>query len=105
MLVAIFAVHWENGWQAVHDLQSWGATEKTSEAITRLDRAKAILQEHGNYDWLTAKGNFVVSNNGIEFGVTYLVMLIALFFSGGGRLFSVDYFLNRHFSKQLEKSA
>ena len=97
MLVAIFAVHWENGWQAVHDLHSWGANSNAEGALTRLDRAKDILQEHGNYEWLTEKGSFVVSNNGIEFGATYFVMLLALFFSGGGRYFSVDYFLNRHF--------
>ncbi|MCW8879987.1 MAG: DoxX family protein [Kangiellaceae bacterium] len=97
MLVAIFSVHWENGWQAIHDSQSWGANENTAGALDRLDRAKDILREHGNYDWLTEKGNLVVSNNGIEFGVTYLVMLIALFFSGGGKYFSVDYFLNKHF--------
>ena len=97
MLVAIFAVHWENGWQAIHDLKSWGANENAAAAIDRLDRAKDILREHGNYEWLTEKGSFVVSNNGIEFGATYLVMLIALFFSGGGKYFSVDYFLNKHF--------
>lgn len=97
MLVAIFAVHWENGWQAVHDLNSWGANENAEGALTRLERAKSILDENGNMDWLTEKGNFVVSNNGIEFGVTYFVMLLALFFSGGGKYFSVDYFLKKHF--------
>jgi len=100
MLVAIFGVHWENGWQAIHDPMSWGATANTQEAVERLDVAKSLLQEHGNYQWLTGKGNLVMSNNGIEFGVTYLVMLLALFFSGGGRFFSVDFYLNKHFSKQ-----
>jgi putative oxidoreductase len=100
MLVAIFAVHWPNGWQASHDLLSWGANENTEEALRRLDIAKDILREHGNYEWLTEKGSIVSSNNGIEFGVTYFVMLLALFFSGGGKLFSVDYYLDRHFSKQ-----
>ncbi|TQV88655.1 DoxX family protein [Aliikangiella coralliicola] len=99
MLVAIFAVHWENGWQAIHDLNSWGATENTEVAVERLSRAKSILQEHGNYDWLTEKGSIASLNNGIEFGVTYFVMLLALFFSGGGKLFSVDYFLDKHFNK------
>lgn len=100
MLVAIFAVHWPNGWQATHDLLSWGANANTEEALNRLDIAKDILREHGNYEWLTEKGSLVSSNNGIEFGVTYFVMLLALFFSGGGKFVSVDYFLDRHFSKR-----
>lgn len=100
MLVAIFSVHWENGWQAIHDLNSWGANANAEEAISRLDRAKEILQEHGNYDWLTEKGSLVASNNGIEFGVTYLVMLLALLFSGGGNYVSVDYFLKKHFQSK-----
>ena len=98
MLVAIFSVHWPNGWQATHDLMSWGANANTGEAIQRLDIAKDILREHGNYEWLTEKGGITTSNNGIEFGVTYLVMLLALFFSGGGRLFSIDYYLDRQFN-------
>ena len=95
MLVAIFLVHWDNGWQAVHDLRSPFPAPDAAEAVERLDRAKAILQEQGNYDWLTEKGSFVVSNNGIEWGVTYFVMLLALFFPGGGRYFSLDYWLKR----------
>jgi len=98
MLVAIFSVHWVNGWQALHDLQSWGANANAEEALNRLAIAKDILREHGNYEWLTEKGSIVMSNNGIEFGVTYFVMLVALFFSGGGKLFSVDYFLDKHFN-------
>lgn len=90
MIVAIFAVHWDNGWAAIAD--------STSEDVAmRLGAAKSILREHGNYSWLTEKGNFVVLNNGIEFGVTYLVMLLALFFTGGGRYFSLDYYLGRLF--------
>ena len=61
----------------------------------RLGAANEILREHGNYSWLTEKGKFVILNNGIEFGVTYLLMLFALFFTGGGRYTSVDYFLAR----------
>jgi len=53
--------------------------------------------EHGNYGWLAEKGSLVVLNNGIEFAVTYLVMLLSLFFTGGGRFVSVDYYLSRLF--------
>jgi len=88
MLVAIFAVHWPEGWFAI-------AQSSDPEVAARLGAAKEILREHGNYSWLTERGNFVILNNGIEFGVTYFVMLLALFFSGGGRYTSVDYYLSR----------
>ena len=97
MLVAATQVHWHNGWQAVHDLQSPFANASAEGAIERLGRAKSILQEHGNYDWLTETGNFIVSNNGIEWAVTYFVMLLALFFIGGGRYVSADYWIGRYF--------
>jgi putative oxidoreductase len=93
MLVAIFAVHWDNGWAAVADASS-------EDIAVRLGAAKNILQEHGNYTWLTEKGNFVILNNGIESGVTYLLMLFSLLFTGGGRFTSVDYFLSRLWPKK-----
>ncbi len=54
-------------------------------------RASDILQQHGNYGWLTASGSFAIVNNGIEFAATCLVMLVALYFTGAGRWLSVDY--------------
>lgn len=104
MVVAALTVHWDNGWQAVHDLQSPFASSHTfgiesadaDAAITRLTKAREILQEHGNYEWLTEKGGFIVANRGIEWAATYFVMLLALFCSGSGRWFSIDYWLKRH---------
>lgn len=90
MLVAIFAVHWDQGWAAIAD-------SSAQEVAVRLGAAQDILREHGNYTWLTETGNFVVLNNGIEFAVTYLVMLLSLLFTGGGRYVSVDYYLSRRF--------
>jgi len=63
----------------------------------RLGRAKDILREHGNYGWLTAKGNLVILNNGIEFAVTYLLMLLVLFFNGAGKFLSLDYWIQQRF--------
>ena len=92
MLVAIFTVHWGNGWSAIADSAAdTGVAERTA-------AARSILQEHGNYEWLTAKGNFVILNNGIEFGVTYFLMLLSLFFTGAGRVVSVDYWIDKYFS-------
>ncbi len=88
MIVAIFSVHWPHGWAAIADSSS-------QEVAMRLGAAKEILREHGNYSWLTEEGNFVILNNGIEFAVTYLVMLFSLFFTGGGRFTSLDYYLSR----------
>lgn len=99
MLVAAFAVHWENGWQAVADPQSPFPPEDIDGAVARLDMARNLLQQHGNYDWLTASGNFVISNNGIEWAATYFVMLLALFFVGGGRFASLDYWIRRQVEK------
>lgn len=86
MLVAIFAVHWPNGWSAIASASDPGIGE-------RLEYARGVLQEHTDYAWLTAKGGFVILQNGVEFAVTYLVMLLALFFTGGGRYLSLDYWL------------
>ncbi|MCS6155265.1 DoxX family protein [Shewanella baltica] len=93
MLVAAFTVHWPNGWLAIADGSSWLANDRVLEAGDKLAKAKEILQEHGNYDWLTSSGNLAVLNNGIEFAATYFIMLLALFTLGGGRYTSLDYFI------------
>jgi len=85
MMVAMFKVHWENGWQAVADAASPFPPADIEGATERLDMARRLLREHGNYDWLTESGSFVISNNGIEWAATYFVMLLALFFSGAGK--------------------
>lgn len=88
MAVAAFAVHWEHGWAAIAE---------TPMAAERLEQARAILQEHGNYEWLTSHGEFVVLNNGVEFAVTYAIMLLVLLFMGSGRYLSLDYWIARRF--------
>lgn len=93
MIVAAITAHWHNGWLAIATGSGIFATERTEGAIQRLDRAKSILQEHGNYSWLTENGSFVVLNNGIEFAATYFVMLLALLYLGGGRYVSMDYWI------------
>ena len=103
MLVAAFSVHWVNGWAAIADASSWMSdgtlflNETVVNAPDKLAAAKSILREHGNYQWLTSSGNFVVLNNGIEFAITYFVMLLSLFFTGGGKYTSFDYFLAKRF--------
>lgn len=95
MLVAIFAVHWENGWLAIADGSSWLANDRVLEAAARKARAVELLKEYGDYGWLTARGSVTILNNGIEFAATYLIMLVSLLFTGGGRYTSVDYWIPR----------
>ncbi len=93
MVVAAVTAHWSNGWLAIATGSGLFATERTRGAIERLNEAKSILNEHGDYAWLTENGGFVVLNNGIEFAATYFVMLLALFFTGAGRYVSADYWI------------
>lgn len=111
MLVAAFAVHWDNGWYAIapsdpatsmsQPLAAIGvpgaeaSLQNSEEVSKRLDAARGLLQEHGHYNWLTETGPFVVLNNGIEFAATYFIMLLSLFFTGAGRYLSVDYWLGK----------
>ena len=97
MLVAMITVHWQNGWLAIASGDGFWASARTVDAQEKLARARELLQEHGNYEWLTDAGNFVVLNNGIEFAATYFLMLLVLLFAGGGRYVSVDYWLRRRF--------
>ncbi|WP_100642291.1 DoxX family protein [Alteromonas facilis] len=101
MIVAAYTVHWQNGWLAIADSSSWLAdgtllySENIMNSQEKLAAAKSLLETHGHYDWLTSSGNFVILNNGIEFAATYFVMLLVLFFTGGGRYVSTDYWLTR----------
>jgi len=108
MVVAAVTVHVDYGWQAIADAKAPYASEylgplqleDADPALERKGRAVEILQEHGNYEWLTENGRYayVVLNNGIEFAATYFIMLLALFFIGAGRFFSIDYWIARAFN-------
>lgn len=100
MLVAIVTVHLPNGWQAIADPNAPFASAQVLASTEKLEKARQILETHGNYDWLTSSGSFVILNNGIEFAVTYLVMLLALIVLGGGRYLSLDYCVKRLFLKE-----
>lgn len=122
MFVAAYAVHLPNGWAAVAPsnppevcipgtaehadagfAESWircyNVNARTIEASKRLDRAKAILREHGNFRYLNGSGSLVKLNSGIEFATLYMLMLLSLVLIGGGRWLSMDYWLARVFSR------
>lgn len=111
MVIAATSVHADNGWFAVTPTNpdtspakvlSWVGIQDAENSLTnsmeasdKLTRMRAILDENGNTDWLYQNGNIVILNNGIEFAVTYFIMLLALFFLGAGRYTSVDYYLGK----------
>lgn len=113
MLVAATTVHWHNGWFAVAPsspdtsaakVLDWfsipGAKESlqnSEEVSVRLERINRLITEHGFPDYLLEKGTVAVLNNGIEFSATYFAMFLVLFFVGGGRYTSLDYWLSRKY--------
>lgn len=98
MAVAAATAHWENGWHVLPETQltvPWEWREDLIEgAVERREMARSLLQEHGNYDWLTATGSITILKNGIEFAATYFIMLLPLFFGGAGRV-SLDHLVAR----------
>ena len=94
MIVAAVTVHLQNGWLAIAEGSGFFASERTAGAIDRLDRAKEILKEYANYEWITENGSLVILNNGIEFAATYTIMLLVLFFIGPGKA-SIDYLISK----------
>jgi len=99
MVVAAVSAHWENGWHVLPETQltvpwEW-QKDKIQEANIRKEKAREILKEHGNYEWLTEYGSITILKNGIEFAATYFIMLMMLFFYGAGRYASLDYWIGR----------
>ena len=95
MFIAMTSVHGQYGWQAIADANAPFANERVQATVEKKEAIISILQEHGNYEWLTSSGNITILNNGIEFAATYFIMLLALFFIGAGRYVSLDYWFKR----------
>lgn len=103
MVVAATTAHWSNGWHALPETQltvpwEWRG-DLIDDAFERKNRAVSILENHGNYDYLTEAGSFTVLKNGIEYSATYFIMLLSLLFTGGGRFTCLDYWLFRSFRR------
>lgn len=101
MLVAAFVVHGANGWLTLSDGRSWLANERVMEAQPKKAEIRRIVREHGNYRELTSNGSITILNNGMQRAITYFVMLLALFFAGGGRYTSLDYWFDRYATNRL----
>lgn len=90
MALAAITVHWENGWPAI-------AGSGTATVRRRGGFVQRLAEPYpGRYEY-TEPGRPVALNNGIAFAATYAVMLLALFFLGGGRFVGIDYWLGRRF--------
>ncbi len=99
MIIAVVSVHWGHGWQSIADAKF--CMFNCSDAIAaseKLGVIKDLLKEYGNYDWLTEQGSVVILNNGIEYAVTYFIMLLTLFFIGSGKYASIDYWIAKKFN-------
>ena len=101
MIVAAVTAHWSNGWHALPETTLTVPWEWRMDLIEgaqeRKEMARAILREHGNYEWLTGTGSFTILKNGIEFAATYFIMLLVLFFNGAGKA-SLDHLIGRKFA-------
>ncbi len=94
MLVAIFSVHIQHGWDAIAG----------SETMAGMQLSNFLMHVQSNYPELNQKlseiGNIVVLNKGVEFAVTYFIMLLSLFFTGAGKYLSIDYWVRAYFVKK-----
>lgn len=95
MLVAAFLVHAENGWLVLSDSDSWLANERVMEAREKKEIIRDLVNEHEDAKWLKSSGPVTILNNGMEFAITYLLMLFVLFFYGGGRYVGIDYWIDK----------
>jgi len=115
MIIAASSVHADNGWFAITPTNAdispakvfvWLGVDEAEKSLAnseetsiRLSKMRDILAEHGNTDWLYQKGSIVVLNNGIEFAVTYFLLLLSLIFIGAGRFTSIDHYLYNYWLK------
>lgn len=101
MLVAGFVVHGDKGWLTLSDGNSWLANERVMEAQEKKREIRRLMREHGDYRWLTSHGTMTILNNGMQLAITYFLFLFMLFFTGGGRYTSLDYWLGNWLKPRL----
>ena len=92
MIMAYVTVHSGHGWLAI------GSADADPEIAERIGFAREILKENGDYTWLTEKGSFVILQNGAEFVVIYMIMLLTLMTFGSGRI-SLDHLIGKFTNK------
>lgn len=111
MTVAAWLVHLPHGWFAISPNAATSTARAffwlpsgaqslhhSQQAQERLVMAKKILAEHGDMGYLTQFGDFAIIQNGMEFAITYLIMLMVLVVHGAGRA-SIDALWVRYASR------
>lgn len=105
MIIAATTAHWDKGWHALPEATLTVPWEWRKDLIAagneRKAEIKSILKQHGDYDQLTSAGSITILKNGIEFAATYFLMLLVLFFYGGGRYVSADYWIGQRFRQAM----
>ena len=88
MIVAAWTVHFEHGWLAI--APSGEVPYKDALALIR-----ETLQNSGVWEQATEHGRIVILQNGWQMAGTYIVCLLALMATGGGKYTSLDYFIRK----------
>jgi uncharacterized membrane protein YphA (DoxX/SURF4 family) len=82
IVMIMLLVQIDNGWNTIIEYN------------LEIDQIITLVQEYGNYDNLTQKGDIMLFANGIEQSISYLLMLLILFCYGGGKI-SIDGILRK----------
>jgi hypothetical protein len=88
-----------DGCRAVGSLVAWLGCDRGQDG--GVDPALQAFMEWlaqnfpGRFNYITKLGDPIILNNGIEFTVTYVIMLAVLLFYGAGRFLSLDYWIAR----------
>lgn len=107
MIVAALSAHLGSGWFAIAPTNAASSPARPLAALgipmakeslalaagtqERVSQIRATVDQHARATWLKERGRVVILQNGIEFAMTYLIMLLVLCFYGGGRYCSLDY--------------
>lgn len=91
MATAAYSVHLAHGWYYI--------SPETSEASIRLHNFMEWLQHYfpGRHAYITELAQPAMIQAGVEHAVTYFIMALTLFFIGGGRYVSVDYWIAKKY--------
>ncbi len=91
-------VHIEKGWLVIAN-NKMESTQRLNEFMEWLSQTFP-----GRYNYLTELADPVMLNNGVEFAVTFLIMLSVLFFFGGGRYVSCDYWIAKRWPQLISRT-
>lgn len=91
MAGAAFTVHLAHGWYYI--------APETAESSVRLSKFMEWLQHYfpNRHAYITELGHPAIIQAGVEHAVTYFIFALTLFFIGGGRFVSLDYWIARKF--------